>query len=1241
MPVVGIWAATVTDLSDWNGNTYGKLTVDGTSAVIEFYDNTTTNTNFNTEPITQVMKNLTEVKVKGTIPNSVKDFFNVNQHGHGFSKCQRMDFSEATENIPTDISQHENVTSVILPSTATFSSVNTGSNVEYIIKADSGESQNNAVKVWVKNDSENDWANDPYVQAADYVKAYTDNSESESSYLGGDVITTMQATKWVNGSGKEYLPADFTLDADGKDAAAEKEALNTFLSDYRIKKCTISGELDDLYLLSSTKVQSLDLSGVTNSDITGLKLPTIDDDSQNILLPNGITFTPAGALSSTTSTTLTNLDAAMKALKEKGKDVSSAGFPQGSTYSDGVLTVTNAEKDALEDLMKILKHGDLDVNKITLGGDEVYNNGVLTLTDASSAEDLCEIISGNDLSITKIVFPNGSVWENGKLTVSIDDNTPEGLIAIRNLLEKAGKTLGDITFPTVDNDPNKATTYSGGMLNVCNKDKEENIVEGTDTRLKVIHDNLTALGLPIETVRFENGSRWNAPDVVTFKQDNGPGAANEQTKITACLESAGFSVENTKTSQIPDLEYTVEEKDGKTTVTIKSYKAGVLNEILSAKDEGPEDGLQRQMFAYAQQMKTAISDLENYTLVLEGPYKQDDLQKFTQNVNKKASTVDMRNTTFTNVSDAKFTYWDNNYLRTAYISKDSKLTDVDDKMFQNMGNIEKVVFPNQLESIGKDAFLNHQNLKTLEFEETCHITYIGTDAFNNCGIEGDFAIPNSVKIIDERAFKSCRNITSLIINEDSQLEEIRDQAFRMDGAQESVQLKNVYVYAEKEIECATNAWEFYMTDGQTDMATVTTRLHYPPSMYYWYVGDWKSQVNGGRIEGHDDLLRLRNSVDSGVSEWAHYDENNNYVTEYVTVTPKAGIGWQKFVSTGIPVTADYKWRTYSDVAHIKVPADNDDPTKKIADVYVVCGYVPPTDSEDAKAILYRMKPGDIIPAGTGVVIRHYVTSNAGGALLVFPHVTHEEETAAKNADPNALKPYRFVINGDSRATLNEEYPTYTGIETHDYRRGGTEEAVHNYLEAINTTKPRAIYNAENDNIVDYETLLMARGKNTVTYRNFFFGNGQKLWETYKARLAANGNDEEKANTIGSNKLIGDDFGEGNKTRGWGFFRCISDYYTISSKAFLHLPGTISSSDNISMNATNEQNVQVSSKDMNMILIGLDETFRTEMGITTGVKDVQPVKQLNDNAYYTLQGVKVSRPSQHGIYIHNGKKVVVK
>ena len=46
--------------------------------------------------------------------------------------------------------------------------------------------------------------------------------------------------------------------------------------------------------------------------------------------------------------------------------------------------------------------------------------------------------------------------------------------------------------------------------------------------------------------------------------------------------------------------------------------------------------------------------------------------------------------------------------------------------------------------------------------------------------------------------------------------------------------------------------------------------------------------------------------------------------------------------------------------------------------------------------------------------------------------------------------------------------------------------------------------------------------------------------------------------------------------------------------------------------------------------------------TTGVIEVKEVNEVKDDSWYTLNGVKLSgKPTKAGLYIHNGKKVIIK
>ena len=53
-------------------------------------------------------------------------------------------------------------------------------------------------------------------------------------------------------------------------------------------------------------------------------------------------------------------------------------------------------------------------------------------------------------------------------------------------------------------------------------------------------------------------------------------------------------------------------------------------------------------------------------------------------------------------------------------------------------------------------------------------------------------------------------------------------------------------------------------------------------------------------------------------------------------------------------------------------------------------------------------------------------------------------------------------------------------------------------------------------------------------------------------------------------------------------------------------------------------------------------FVTNFGEETGVKEVIEVKEVKDDSWYTLDGCKLDKqPTQKGMYINNGRKMVVK
>lgn len=105
----------------------------------------------------------------------------------------------------------------------------------------------------------------------------------------------------------------------------------------------------------------------------------------------------------------------------------------------------------------------------------------------------------------------------------------------------------------------------------------------------------------------------------------------------------------------------------------------------------------------------------------------------------------------------------------------------------------------------------------------------------------------------------------------------------------------------------------------------------------------------------------------------------------------------------------------------------------------------------------------------------------------------------------------------------------------------------------------------------------------------------------------------------------------------GFFRLTENGRSGANKAYLSLP----TSEDLPGGKFGFINY-------NGQFIGTGETalakmmlvFDDETSGVTEIKNVEVKNQNNDNAYYTLQGIKVLKPAK-GIFIHNGKKIVIK
>lgn len=866
---IGAWAATVTEMYDYGSPRVlvGTVTMDGDKATIEFTGNGNT-TNFDKGALNGNFTSIKDVKVKGPIPSGFEQQLFSNS-GYYFSACERVDFSEASGDIHTNF--HNNVKGIVLPSDKSFSYVSSGGN--YIVIANRGDSEANAVKVWAKNDSNNDWASDPVVLDADYIKAYTDSGES--SYVEGDVITNLRSSKWVNGEGNVFETVDFTYPSSEFEGMSLSQALETHLSTKKIGKCTISGELSDLAALYGINVQSLDLSGVTNTDLGGLVLPNVIDETEDILLPQGVTYKSGVVTSTSGQGNADQLKAELLALKNAGEEISSVTFPDGSTYADGVLT---AQANTSEFLTAAVGGG-LNVSRVNFQSGAYWKDGVLTFPNSDSEAGLNDIVStlqSAGFTINSVALSSGTTWTGGTVTLGGSDD----LAAMKTKFDNAGLTTDGVIYPN-------GTKFENGKLTTVAAD--ETGINGTlKTRAEGIREVFGENS--IKSLLMSDHTEWN----------NGTVTVADGVDHTDLLNNAGFTVSNTDTYDFAGTYVT--EKNGVITLTIPTGKTfSDIKDLLSSEENA--------------KLKNAISlKIVGTTGDFTGSGLKDKL-------GNGLKTLDLSETIIPETMNLTGLECRTG-LTTLTLPSGGYFTKIPDSFCNGFTSLSSVNIPSQVTTIGKAAFQDCTSLSNIDWGDDCHVETIEESAFQRANISGDFVMPNSVRFIEAQAFDHNNNMKSLTFSEYSNIERIGASAFAQ-SEDTSGKLGDVYINVQpaREIECAHGAFDKYHAAAQTRVGTVTTRLHYPREYYEYYVGTYKSTLYDPNLDYVDET--------TGETKHAY-----GVITQDIINRSFAGAanGWQEFMSSGIPVGEGSLYRTYSEsVSHLV-------PDEKRLQIYLVHDY---------------------------------------------------------------------------------------------------------------------------------------------------------------------------------------------------------------------------------------------------------------------------------------------------------------
>lgn len=329
--------------------------------------------------------------------------------------------------------------------------------------------------------------------------------------------------------------------------------------------------------------------------------------------------------------------------------------------------------------------------------------------------------------------------------------------------------------------------------------------------------------------------------------------------------------------------------------------------------------------------------------------------------------------------------------------------------------------------------------------------------------------------------------------------------------------------------------------------------------------------------------------------------NKKAFQEYLTAHKdwSGANGWQQFISSGpgkeIEVEGKVVLRTYSDKVARMVPLN--------FRAYIVTGVTDATIG-DKKQYTLKLQQIFAIPAYTGVILYGAVNDNATGYTL-SPIPSWDDVAPYNRGTGDITATYSGSVN-----CKNYMVPMVEATTIYPYYKDAPSDWA-------NDTK----------NLPDMKQYYKTSG-GTVTDRNFV------LAQYYNTTLKD-----------ASNK----DY--------WGFFRVKAGAKSSANKAYLSLPKAVFNSakgaEALVVKPTSPDEMKFRSDEWNQeVSTGNWGKRADDLGVleakfageieeddVTGISYVN-IEVEEDGDYYNLQGAKVAQP-QKGVYIKNGKKVVVK
>ena len=546
--------------------------------------------------------------------------------------------------------------------------------------------------------------------------------------------------------------------------------------------------------------------------------------------------------------------------------------------------------------------------------------------------------------------------------------------------------------------------------------------------------------------------------------------------------------------------------------------------------------------------------------------------------------------------------------------------------FEDCIALTSLTLPVRVVSIGTRSFANTSSLTSLTMREpgdsnhplqdmtNSNVSYtplqtIPSQAFSGSHVT-EIKVPSSVTLIESAAFQQTNYLKKITFqNTNTTPLVIKSGAFA-GGREEGTPVLDVYVNVNpdsRKIVCEYDAFTYTQMEGQTSVeSNQFAKLHFDKQYWDYYQGNWKR----GLAFRQDNLNAFKDGYTDTSKGYIGKSSGEISTTEgkYLTgseptsqYTPANG--WQQFAGTDteidIQIPRGSFMRTYStNTAYVIPTFAEDDNTYNITagdpmfQIYRITAFSDGFNEGTSNANSHEEAlQARRVATATEVIEpdhngRNYIPSNTG--LLMVGQVNADYVVYFADADFTEMTEKKYPYFTTSGENTNLLYPTCInelnlvgdGTSTETNKAGQPSLNADGKI-VVNSTIPFPYYNA-----------------NEVLYRCFGYN-------------------------VANNQF--------RRVKGAQFTRDKA-YLKLTAAMFHWTDEYTSDTDN-----NNEVGNGTSSS-----RIAVEFTDDEESG-TTGIKQVDTTAQrVDSNVFYTLEGVKLnSRPTQRGIYIHNGRKIVIK